>query len=260
MDIKEKLEEIFQKKYNIFVAYHKPAVIFENEVMTPIHVGRDRLKNSQDEKLLDYIWLMDHMIGDNVSDNISIKNNDYCELSAIYWIWKNMESEYTGLMHYRRVFSPDNSNEFPFGLDNVTMDKLFSDCDLVLPNPLTVTEKSIYEQFTNSHEKKHLDYALDYIDSKYPEMKQYTSGLKTNKKCYFWNMFIAKKELFDQYSQWLFEVLFELENYITKNKQEYQPRLYGFISERLFNVYMQYIINEKGVKYKEIPVKFFSTL
>ena len=64
----------------------------EDDIYTPIHVGR---KGKQD---IGYI-------GDDTSDNISDRNDGYCELTGFYWIWKNVKADYLGLVHYRRYFN-----------------------------------------------------------------------------------------------------------------------------------------------------------
>lgn len=66
----------------------------EDSMYLPVHVGRalypDREFGYQ---------------SDAEGDNISIKNPYYCELTALYWAWKNLKADYVGLAHYRRHFS-----------------------------------------------------------------------------------------------------------------------------------------------------------
>ena len=86
----------------ILVACHKRSPLLQTGVFTPIHVGR-AIANEQTRRGLD------GAIGDDTGDNISAKNAHYCELTAVYWAWKNMgelgNPDYIGLVHYRRFFN-----------------------------------------------------------------------------------------------------------------------------------------------------------
>ena len=76
----------------ILVATHKQYWMPEDSVYLPIHVGR------KDKSDIGYI-------GDHTGDNISSKNANYCELTGLYWAWKNLDADYIGLVHYRRYFT-----------------------------------------------------------------------------------------------------------------------------------------------------------
>ena len=98
-------------KIKILVAFHKPYKSLKNNILTPIHVGRDiAFEKSKDGVISkeDYDWLIENCIGDNTGDNISSLNRYFCEMTALYWAWKNYDKlgnpEYIGLMHYRTYF------------------------------------------------------------------------------------------------------------------------------------------------------------
>ncbi len=84
------------KKLKIFVSYHNEPIFFETEDIIPIHVWKSKSK-------MDF-WIL----WDDTWDNISNKNNDYAELTAQYWVWKNYnlsDSDYVWFCHYRRYFT-----------------------------------------------------------------------------------------------------------------------------------------------------------
>ena len=80
-------------KIKIMVAHHKQGLIIENDVYFPIQVGKEL--SSFDLGIQ----------GDDVGDNISYLNTIYCEMTAAYWGWKNIQADYVGLCHYRRYFT-----------------------------------------------------------------------------------------------------------------------------------------------------------
>ena len=92
-------------RIKILVAAHKADPnIRQDEVYMPIHVG----KSLHPELDLGFQ-------GDNTGDNISEKNGSYCELTALYWAWKNLKDvEIIGLAHYRRYFAEDIKKYLPF--------------------------------------------------------------------------------------------------------------------------------------------------
>jgi hypothetical protein len=67
------------------------------------------------------------------------------------------------------------------------------------------------------------------------------------------NMFIMKKEKFNDYCSWLFDILFELEKRLDISQyNQNDSRVFGFVSERLIDVWLE----TNSIKYKEIPCMF----
>ena len=66
------------------------------------------------------------------------------------------------------------------------------------------------------------------------------------------------KKNFDNYSEWLFNILFEYEK--RKPENLFYPREMGKLGERLFGVYMTYIKDNTDISYTELPRIHFSSI
>lgn len=196
------------KNVKILVGYYKPSVLLETDVLTPIHLGRS-LSNSSFES---NNWMTEKMIGDNTGDNISHMNKEFCELTALYWAWKNYDEltnpEYIGFIHYRRFYDfHDEKNivksiksfDNEFSLNDyslVNINKWIQDADLIVPLKSNLFGKTIYDHYFEHHRIEDLDEALRIIKNKcpgeYDEIKKYMQETHV----YFLNSFIMKKSRF----------------------------------------------------------------
>ena len=228
----------------ILVATHKKYWMPVDNVYLPIHVGREGKAD------LGYV-------GDNTGDNISAKNANYCELTGLYWAWKNLKCDYVGLCHYRRYFTSENIH-----IDNVEKkkavilnrkdyEKLLQEYDVILPVKRNYYIETVRSQYEHAHNKRDLDEAEKIVSELYPEYSKAFAKVMSRTRLYILNMFVMKKTLFDEYCSWLFSILFELEKRIDiTNYNQYEARVFGFISERLFNIWLE----KKQLKIKEVPV------
>lgn len=167
-------------------------------------------------------------IRDNSGDNISEKNRQYCELTALYWAWKHSEDEYIGISHYRRRF--DISSEMINTFDE-------SSVDIIVTVPV-INTKGIGYQYGLTHSKQDWDILREEVHKLSP---QYDSDFKTvEQQIYFhpYNMFIMRRDILHEYCEWMFPVLFACEERIGIKEDPYQNRYPGFLSERLLNVFL----------------------
>lgn len=226
----------------IIVCYHKPYKILKNDVLCPLHVGKF-VSNC----------IIDDVSCDNTGDNISAKNATYCELTGLYWLWKNIDADNYGLFHYRRFLDIKNKYNpkrliYPSLLklndwNNESIDSEMELYDIILPKKLAF-KCSVYEQYEKCHNINDLNLVVDIIKQDYPQyIDACDKVLKGNKGC-FCNMFIMKKEIFNEYCSWLFDILQKVEPKINyEEKDQYQKRVIGFLSERMFNIFIQYKID-----------------
>lgn len=274
----------------ILVGYHKPAVLLKDEILTPIHLGRVlATQASKDGELSkeDYEWMCENMIGDDTGDNISHLNRYFCELTGIYWAWKNYDKlgnpDYIGFMHYRRQFVFDEIGKCnKFWLNYAPIyeyaDNTYKNSVKINPNDiydysLIIPKEFAYKNITKSSRLR--DAYLTYMDSdrallmieqiamndpKCKVYKRYANKFYTLNKSYICNMFIMKKELFFEYCEFLFYVLFKI---YEKIKDDFQSGILSINRERELAFAGEYITDifirfaKKQTKsYKELNVSF----
>lgn len=196
---------------------------------------------------------------DNIGNHISGKNANYCELTGLYWIWKNTDDSYKGLVHYRRYFGRNNlSNKISDICSYEYLLNCLKSVDIVLPYVEYFKQNAKEEILLHCCTEEIFDKLRQIIETKYPDyIEKYDRYFNENKASLF-NMLFCKREIFDAYCEWLFSILFVLEKQVDLAKlNTYQQRLYGFLSERLLNVWViknKLVVKHLPVIHMELPV------
>lgn len=246
--------DISDKDIRIYVSMHKPSYIPKNnKYLIPIQVGAALAEE-----------YFSDMLHDDDGDNISSKNKMYCEMTAQYWAWKNKpDADYYGFWHYRRYFSFNpNDVENSWGvipypvlneaaleesmIDEKHIEEICDNYDIILPNAWHCVEEgkemTIYEHWCKHFNKNDMDTTVKVIMKKYPEFYSAVTDVLQSTSAIFCNMFIMKKEFFEEYSSFCFDVLEEVEKLIDqKNYNVEEYRTLGHIAERLLAFYIRYI-------------------
>ena len=229
------------KNIKVIIATHKKYQMPNDKLYLPVHVGslnKDDLGYQKDSE----------------GDSISEKNPNYCELTGLYWAWKNLKADYIGLAHYRRHFASKKKSKdiFKSVLTFDEADKILNDVDIITPKKRRYFIESLYNHYKHSLYVEPLDVTGDIIKEKYPEYYKEFTKLKKRTSAHMFNMFIMKKDKLNEYCTWLFDILFTLESKIDiKDYDTFHARFYGRISELLFDVWLR----TKGYSYKEVRVK-----
>lgn len=224
------------------IATHKTYWMPQDDVYLPLHVGKEGKAD------LGYV-------GDNTGEHISNKNANYCELTGLYWAWKNLDCDYIGLCHYRRYFSCGKNchDKKTAIMQKEDYAKLLQDFDIILPKKRNYYIETVRTQYEHAHNKRDLDETQRIIGEIYPEYSDAFMRVMDRKKLHIFNMFVMKKKDFDAYCKWLFDILFELEKRIDISEyNQYDARVFGFLSERLFNVWLE----KQDMTKREVAVVF----
>lgn len=241
------------KSIRFYISCHKPCATVENEVIRPV----------QQRQIIEFLR------GGTEEDRFMAEHaNEYCELLTQYWAWKYENADYYGFGHYRRLFSfrsKNNTDEFKIVyahylnaktahehlLDSPEkMADIVERYDVIAPVPYSYDVPTVYLQYKKA-DRLHiedLDLTLEIIREISPEMYPYAENYLCGGLFYIGNMFFMKRELFREYSAWLFAVLRRFYQKRDMRALHYcteAMRTPGHLGERLFGIYFTKILAEK---------------
>lgn len=263
------------KKVKIFIACHKETDLIKSEVFNPIKVGAKQ----NEATILG-------ALSDNDGENISQLNPKFCELTAQYWALKNDKSDCVGFFHYRRYLSFAKKRFREDSFANVVESARLADCldkyclqdtevlqvvkeyDIILPKIKDIRSmpkmgRNMREQYSKDGSLKAKDLTLAYevLVEKYPDFKPDADKFLEGHKAYFNNMFIMRRDIFEQYGNWLFDILFEVEKRMDYSGYDIEAmRTLGHLGERLLNIYILHLRRSAQYKIKELQTVFFKNI
>ncbi len=248
----------FYSPIQIFNIYHKDMMIFQSEVNSPIQTGNENFTFK--------------LLNDNSGDNIHKKNNNYAELTANYWVWKNYipshpNLKYIGFGHYRRFLdfnkSPctdkvfckpipaiDFAYEFSEKYTQENIYPIISKYDIILPETYTIENKTVYQHFVDHHPVEELNNIIEVIESEYPEMLDDLHDYLDGKVSYFCLNYVMKVNLFNDFMTWAFNILNKLDKKTDwKKYTDYMSeKTPAYLMERFFNVWLKYKQRTENIK------------
>ena len=223
----------------IYVVTHKPLALLEMPGYQLLQVGLAEEN-------------FPGCLRDDTGDNIARKNPNYCELTGLYWIWKNADDPVKGLVHYRRFFG---RRPLTGGMRQVCscdeLSRMLEECDILVPKKVWYHVNAKEQLLMESCTAEALERLEETVEALYPEYMDAYRRFFARNGAHQYNMLVARAEVFDAYCKWLFDILFHLEPLLNLEAMNaYQKRVFGFLGERLLNVWLLH----GGLRARELPV------
>lgn len=269
----------------IAVAHHKDGFSYESDILLPIQVGKSLSQLNLD------------MQGDDENDNISYLNPYYCELTAIYWLWKNVDCNFYGLNHYRRyftllsprinyktkfkqllkkqIFKKNKQIDFPVveislekqdeiinELNNIALEMssiLTKENILVIPIKCELINQNVGSFFSDVLGQHHIDSLKEIIKDNFRDFEESFQESLVKSFLYPANMFVFDKITFNEYCNLVFGILeIHMQKHSKKDKSlENYSRISGYMAELITNAFIQSKINQ-GYQYKEFNILYIN--
>ena len=274
LDERHGLERYDEQSIRIFVSTHKMVDTFDSDILQPVQVGAAKAASR-----------FPMCLQDDAGENISELNPMYCELTTQYWAWKNVDAQYYGFCHYRRYFdfSGTRHEENAFGeimderIDAETQEKygLTDDAikaavegwDIVTTEVKDLTSfpsgtPTPYKQYAAAPYLKiaDLERVTAILKQMHPDYAQDADAFLNGNKSCFCNMFVMKRDVFDEYCSWLFPILEEFCHQTDMSHYSREAtRTPGHLSERLLNIFLMHTERVgRGWKRKQVQCVHFT--
>ncbi|MBW3081767.1 DUF4422 domain-containing protein, partial [Bifidobacterium saguinibicoloris] len=250
------------KRIRIFVAAHTPATFPDCASILPIQVGAE-LAEAEGRPLFE------DTLHDNDGEHISELNPMYSELTAMYWAWKNVDTDYYGFCQYRRYLDfastaqaphqEDELGEVPagyidaqsiaeYGLDDGTIAHAVEGWDVVT-GPLVDVRRlhgfmTLKEQWdADPHLRlRDLRHMYDVLCARHPEYRVDADAVLDGHTLVPNNMFVMRKGLFHAYCAWLFPLLDEfMAKWDHAHADVETLRTPGHLAERLLTIWLAHL-------------------
>lgn len=233
------------------------------------------------------------MYHDNDGENISAHNPKYCELSAVYWGWKNQDKlgnpDYVGLMHDRRHFLfnanlpipnkqvtwmphspvymfPPVCPEYLTYLTDDVIRSYFPAYDVMVLKPYDFrarvgNQATLLDQFLRSEAMSGdiFDVWQTTIKKLFPdytnELNAYINGHTT----YLCSMSVMRKDLYEQYCHFTFTVLKAVDEQINSSQfSAPKKRFLGYLGEFMLSLFVMKLKRTRpDVRFVELNGVFF---
>lgn len=246
-----------RRNTKVFVACHKSCRVPADSLYFPLQVG------AAGKQPIGFTQ-------DSTGDNISTLNPVYCELTGLYWCWKNLPCDCLGLVHYRRYFAEHvplfrgKEDPLKYVLTEQQADSLLDSCRIIVPKKRNYYIETVYSHYAHTFDGGQLDTARAIIAEKYPQYLKPFDHVMSSRGGYMFNMFIMHKADADAYCSWLFDVLKELTARIDDSAMSaFERRYAGRVSEILLNVWLEERIESGNLQRKdiaELPVLYLGKI
>lgn len=261
-----------KQEIRIAVSCHKNSIIPESTIYLPIEVGASKRS----------VHLADCQ-RDDIGENISNLNYSFSELTAQYWMWKNLDLEFYGQCHYRRYFYLgskqyemndhaqieeevlDSVSSSKFVLDNKSLIvEAIENYDIVAPLSWDVSKAPTpqgYKMSVREHmiaydliSDRDIEQLIEITDKLVPEWATGVRRYLEGREYIGYNCFLMKRELFNKFCEKEFAILLRFAG--RDSFEGLEERLCGYLGEILFSVFIKECENNR-VRVKRAPLVFF---